>query len=122
MASPYSNDLRERAAALMTEGMPCREVAELLRVSPASVVKWSQRLRATGSAAAKPMGGVRRAVLAGEREWVLSRIKQTPDLTLQALQGELAARGTKVSLWAVWRLLKVEGITFKKKPAKRAIA
>jgi transposase len=117
MARAYSNDLRERAARLMAEGMPCREVAELLQVAPSSVVKWAQRQRCTGSAAAKPMGGVRRAVLAGERDWVLSRIKQAPDLTLAALRGELIERGTTVSLWAVWKLLQTERITFKKKSA-----
>ena len=63
------------------------------------------------------LGGVRRAVLAGERDWVLSRIQQAPDLTLAALRGELAERGTKVSLWAVWKLLQTERITFKKKSA-----
>jgi transposase len=77
------------------------------------VVKWSQRLRATGSAAAKPMGGVRRAVLAGQREWLLARIKAAPDLTLRALQAELAERSVVVSHWAIWKLFAAEGITFK---------
>jgi transposase len=103
MASPYSNDLRERAAAAMADGLRCREVAILFRVSPASVVRWSQRLRATGSAASRPMGGTRRAVLAGERNWLLARIKEAPNLTLHALRTELAQRGVQVSLWAVWK-------------------
>ena len=37
----------------------------------ASVVKWSQRFRATGSAAARPMGGNRPYVLSSERDWLL---------------------------------------------------
>ncbi len=65
-------------------------------------MKWSQRFRATGSAAARPMGGVRRAVLAEHRDWLLTRIRDTPDLTLRALQVKLAERGVVVSLWAVW--------------------
>lgn len=117
MPGPYSNDLRERVAAAMADGLSCRAVAKLFRVSPSSVVKWSQRQRSTGSAAAKPMGGVRRAVLADQRAWLLARIKEKPDLTLQAIRGELAARGVTVSLWAVWKLFASEGITFKKKPA-----
>jgi len=117
MVRPYSDDLRERVSAAVCDGLTVREVAELFRVSPASVVKWSQRSRATGSAAAKAMGGVRRAVLAGHREWLLARIAQAPDLTLQAIRGELAQRGVQVSLWAVWNLFKSEGITFKKKSA-----
>ena len=58
MAKAYSNDLREWTAALVIGGRPCREVATLMGVSVASVVKWSQRLRATGSAAAKPVRNV----------------------------------------------------------------
>lgn len=123
MPKPYSDDLRERVVASLAEGRSCRAVAALFRVSTASVVKWSQRFRATGSAAAKPMGGVRRAVLAEHRDWLMTRIKDTPDLTLRALQVELAERGVVVSLWAVWKLFASEGITFKKKPATvRAIA
>jgi transposase len=38
MARPYSNDLRERAAATAS-GRSCREVAVLFDVSVASVVK-----------------------------------------------------------------------------------
>ena len=117
MPGPYSNDLRERVAAAVADGLSCRAVAKLFRVSPSSVVKWSRRQRATGSAAAKPMDGVRRAVLADQRVWLLARIKQKPDLTLLAIRAELAERGVTVSLWAVWKLYASEGITFKKKPA-----
>ena len=57
------------------------------------MVKWSQRLRATGSVAAKPMGGRRPYALEGERDWLLARVGEAPDLTLRALAAELAARG-----------------------------
>jgi transposase len=98
-------------------GRSCRTTAALFDVSVASAVKWSQRLRQTGSAAAKPMGGVRRAVLAGERDWLLARINAAPDLTLRALAGELADRGVVVSHWAVWKFCVNEGLSFKKKPS-----
>ena len=80
----------------------------------ASVVKWSQRFRATGSAAAKKMGGWRQLLLKSEREWLLARIAEKPDLTLRAVVAELAARGTPASYGAVWRFFAHEGITFKK--------
>jgi transposase len=114
MARAYSNDLRERVAEAVVGGLSCRRVAKLFRISPSSVVKWSERYRQTGSAAAKPMGGVRRAVLADHRGWLLARIKQKPDLTLQAVRTELAERGVIVSLWAVWKFYRSEKITFKK--------
>ena len=56
----------------------------------ASVVKWSQRQRAVGSPAALKMGGYRPYLVARERDWVLSRIAEKPDLTLRALLKELA--------------------------------
>ena len=66
MAKAYSDDLRARVAASVVSGRTCRETAALFAVSVASVVKWSQRLRATGSAAAMAVG--RREHL-GPREW-----------------------------------------------------
>ena len=57
------------------------------------LVKWSQRFRATGSAAAAKMGGRRPLRLVGEREWLLARIAEKPDLTLRAVMAELAERG-----------------------------
>ena len=119
MARPYSTDLRDRVVASVTSGRTCRATAELFGVSVSSVVKWSHRFRATGSAAAYWMGGHRPRVLAGEREWLLSRLVEKPDVTLRALVGELRERGVAASYGAVWRLLKAEGITVKKKPVRR---
>jgi transposase len=65
------------------------------------------------------MGGTRRAVLAGERDWLLDRIKAQPDLTLRAIQAELAERGVVVSYDAVWRFYRQEDVTFKRKPVRR---
>src|SRR5260221_10407889 len=89
MARPYSLDLRERVVARVEAGDPCRAVAALFGVSVASVVKWSQRKRRTGSAAAKPLGGRRRMILASERDWLLGRIAAKRDLTLRGLVVEL---------------------------------
>jgi transposase len=119
MARPYSLDLRDRVAARVAAGETCRTVAALFGVSVSSVVRWSQRQRETGSAAAKPMGGKRPLVLAGERDWLLARIASKPDLTLRAVAAELAARGVVVSLAAVWTFFAREKISFKKKPARR---
>src|ERR1700750_1660970 len=114
MARPYSQDLRERVIGSVASGRTCRTTAALFGVSVASVVKWSQRYRASGSAAAKPMGGHRGRCLGGEREWLLGRITEKPDLTLRAVLAELAARGMVVSYGALWAFFASEGITFKK--------
>ncbi len=119
MAKPYSQDLRDRVVAAVASGCTCRAVAARFGVSVASVVKWSQRFRATGSAAAAKMGGWRPLRLTSERDWLLARIAEKPDLTLRAVMAELAERGSPASYGAVWRLFKHEAITFKKKPARQ---
>ena len=97
MARAHSLDLRERVVAAAASGQSCRSVAKTFVVSVASVVKWSQRQRVVGSPAALKMGGHRPYLVARERDWVLSRIAEKPDLTLRALLRELADRGLVVS-------------------------
>ena len=71
MGRAYSLDLRERVVAAVARVRAAGQVAATFKVSVASVVKWSQRFRATGSAAARPVGGNRPYVLARERDWLL---------------------------------------------------
>jgi transposase len=117
MARPYSLDLRERVVARVMPGDTVRAVATTFGVSESSVVKWSQRFRATASVAAKPMGGRRHFVLAGHRAWLLDRIELDSSVTLRRLQAELAERGVAVSYGAVWDFVHEEGLSFKKKRA-----
>ncbi len=119
MTRPYSMDLRERAVAAVESGQSRHTAAKLFKVGVSSVIRWCQRQRATGTCAAKPMGGRRRMVLLPEREWLLARISASPDLTVRGLRSELAERGVKVSYGAVWTFLAAEGLTFKKNTARR---
>lgn len=114
MTRPLSNDLRERVVAAVRNGESCRAVAARFGVAVSSVVKWSQRYRATGSVAPSKMGGYRKRLLDPHRDFILERIRQTPHLTLHGLKDELAARGVKVSHNAVWLFLRREGLRFKK--------
>lgn len=118
MARAYSSDLRDRVVAAVMAGSTVRAAADRFGVSVASAVKWSQRYRATGSAAAKPWGGRKPYVLTGQREWLLARIAEAPDLTLRAVMAELADRGVSASYHAVWDFFAHEGVTFKKKPVR----
>jgi transposase len=121
MPKAYSLDLRERVLDRVLAGEPVRRVAVAFGVSVASVVKWSQRYRATASAAPLPMGGRRRFVLAGQRAWLLERIAMEPSVTLRRLQAELAERGVVVSYGAVFDFVHEEGLSFKKnRAAQRA--
>jgi|SRR5665213_191515 len=114
MVRPLSNDLRERVVAASAAGESCRSVAERFGVAVSSVVKWSQRLRATGSVSPGKVGGHRKRTLEPHRAFILERIGQTPHLTLHGLKDELAARGVNVSHNAVWLFMRREGLTFKK--------
>ena len=89
-----------RAAAVLNapyEWQANTQMAKTFMVSVASVVKWSQHQRVVCSPAALKMGGRRPYLVARERDWVLSRIAEKPDLTLRALLKELADRGLVVS-------------------------
>jgi transposase len=119
MTRPYSQDLRDRAIGLVAGGQSCRAVARLLALGESTVIRWVQRQVTTGSSAARPMGGARRAVLLAERDWLLARIASAPDFTLRGLRAELHQRGTRVSYDAVWRFVRSQRLSFKKKPVRR---
>ena len=118
MTRPYSMDLRERAIARVVAGESVRTVAAALSISAATVVRWSQRYRASGSLAPGKVGGHKPRLLTGElRDWLLDRTKT--DFTLRGLVAELAERGVKVDYVQVWRFAHAEGLSFKKKRSSR---
>jgi len=111
---PLSNDLRERVVRAVCNGETCRSVAARFGVAVSTVVKWSQRYRATGSVAPGKVGGHRKPVLEAHRAFLRERISRTPHLTLHKLKDELAERGIIVSLNTIWTFLRREGLRFKK--------
>ena len=93
--------------AVWSERGQCREVVATL------AGEWQCSRQADGR--------LQKLLLKSEREWLLARIVEKPDLTLRAVVAELAERGTPASYGAVWRFFKHEGITFKKNsPRQRA--
>ncbi len=114
MARPLSNDLRERVVARHEAGESTRVVAELFGLAPSTVTKWTQRRRRTGSVAPGKFGGHRRPLLEPHREWIETRLRETPELTLQGLRAELASRGIRVSYGAVQKFVRDAGLSFKK--------
>ncbi|MGH9141831.1 MAG: IS630 family transposase [Vicinamibacterales bacterium] len=115
MAKPYSADLRTRVAAAIAEGETCRSIAERFSIAPSTVVKWSKRVRETGSPAPAKFGGHKTCSLAPHRAFVLAQIEKVPHLTLHRLKDLLAECGVVVSHDTVWRFLRREGRSFKKK-------
>jgi transposase len=68
------------------------------------------------------MGGHRKRLLEPHRALVIERLKAVPDLTLKALVAELAERGIATCPTSVWRLVRSEGMSFKKNPVRRRAA
>jgi transposase len=114
MVKPLCNDLRKREVVAASKVESCRSIAAWFGVSVSSVVKWSQRHRATGSIARSKMGGHREPVLDAQRKFIVKRLSQTPHLSLHALKDELAARGVEVSHNTVWLFLRRQGLRSKK--------
>jgi len=119
MARPLSNDLRERVVARHEAGESTRSVAALFGLAPSTVTKWTQRLRRTGSVAPARFGGHRRPLLEPHRGWIEARLRAAPELTLEQLRGELAARDVRVSYGAVQKFVKDIGLSFKKNRVRR---
>jgi transposase len=74
--------------------------------------------RTTGGLEPKAQGnGGGHGKLANVRDWVETRMTQTPDLTLNDLVAELADRhGITIHRVSVWRFLRNLGLTHKKSP------
>jgi transposase len=120
MTRPYSEDIRERALARADAGETVRSIAEALQISPSCVTKWKNLRRETGGVCPGKIGGHKKRVLSdANADWLRKRIRSGP-FTLRKLTTELAARGIKTDVRAVWVFVHAEGLSFKKNhPAGR---
>lgn len=116
MTKPYSMDLREKALARVEAGESCRAVARSFGVSPSAIIKWTQRLRVTGSAAPKQIGGYApRKIQGADADWLRGRVQSGADFTLRGLVAELEElRGLKVDYRTMWSFVRREGLSHKK--------
>lgn len=114
MPKPYSDDLRGRVVAAMDSGEGCWVVGARFGVAPSTAGNWYRAYRATGSYAPKAMGGDHRSKLKGEEERIKALLKATPDLTLEDVRHDLAARGVLVGYATVWRMVHGLRLSFKK--------
>ncbi|WP_144259645.1 IS630 family transposase [Methylocystis sp. ATCC 49242] len=98
--------------------MSRRQAAERFGVSAASAIRWCQRQNETGSPASYKRGGDRwSARIDAHKSLILSLVEETCDITLKELQTQLAERGHRFSIGALWRFFDRHGITWKKKTA-----
>ena len=104
MTRPHSEDIRERALARADAGETVRSIAEALQISPSCVTKWKNLRRDTGGLSPGKIGGHKKRVLSNANaDWLRKRIRSGP-FTLRKLTQELAARGIKTDVRAVWEL------------------
>lgn len=114
MATPYSQDLRDRVLAAYDRGMPTKKVAETFSVSPAWARGIKQRRRETGETSPRPMGGA--TVIKIDRVRLAELVKEQPDATLKELRQRL---GIVCAESAISMALKKLGFSFKKRRSTR---
>lgn len=114
MASPYSQDLRDRVLAAYDRGMPTKKIAETFAVSPAWARGIKQRRRETGETGPRPMGGA--TVIKIDRARLAELVRDQPDATLRELRDRL---GVVCAESAISMALKKLGFSFKKRRSTR---
>lgn len=115
MGQIYSLNLRERVASEALAGATVRAAA-WFGVPVATAVRWFQRQRSGRGLIPAKRGGRRLSSLWGDvADWIRARIVEKKDITLRALTADIAERGTIVHVRSVWRFMRREGMSFKKR-------
>jgi transposase len=114
MATPYSQDLRERVLAAYDRGVPTSQITVMFQVSPAWARRLKQRRRETGEVAPRPMGGA--TVIKIDMARLAELVRQQPDATLRELRERL---GNVCGEPAVCLALQRLGLSFKKRRSMR---
>jgi transposase len=98
----YSKDLRLKVLSAIDRGIPRKEVAELFGVSLSTIKRWLKRRRQTGDVNTYKIPG--RPSVKGKalREWLPSKLKSNPDLTLnehcEAFEDESGVRVSEATM------------------------
>jgi transposase len=114
MGRPYSADLRSLVIREVTAGSSARAAAVHFRLGVSTAIRWVERHRRTGSAAALPIPG-RRSPLEAHRDWLLGLVRQTSELTLVKIQVRLLEeKGVSSAIGSIWRFYNRNDYSFKK--------
>jgi len=107
---------------VVEEGLSCRKAARRFKVGVSSVIRWCAQLRQTGDVTPRKRDGGRLSGrIEAEAALILERVAAKRDITLKELKAELAERGVRVSIGALWRFFARRQITLKKDgPCRRA--
>lgn len=114
MATPYSQDLRDRVLAAYDRGVPTQQIAEMFQVSKAWARRVKQRRREHGETMPRRMGGP--GVIKVDRTRLLELVREDPDATLPELRERL---GVACAISTICVALKRLGWSFKKRRSTR---
>jgi transposase len=121
MATPYSQDLRDRVLAAYDSGMQTAQIARIFKVSPAWARRLKQTRREQGRTTPLRMGGAK--IFKIDMDHLAQLVQATPDATIEELRAALIARSeVRVASSAVWKALRRLGVSYKKRrctPASR---
>lgn len=121
MARAYSQDLRDRVIEAALAGMPARRAAERFGIGDATAIVWVRRARETDERTARKQGPPKGSKLDPHRDYLLTLIAATPDLTISELVAKLVEeRQVRAARSTLWTFLDRCGLTFKKRPRMRA--
>ena len=116
MARAYGQDLRDRVIEAGLTGSSVRQAAVRFGVGFSTAIGWVKRLCVEGVRSARRQGRPRGSKLDPHREFLLSRLEDEPDLTIEKMQELLCEeRGVRASLSTIWTFLDRADQTFKKK-------
>lgn len=116
MPKPISIDLRRRIVAHAEAGYSLRSTARHFSVSPSCVVNLMQRWNREGTLEARPTGRSKgEGKLTPYRDFLLSRVREQPDITLPELADVLLeSHHIEVTPSGLSRFMTREGVTYKK--------
>jgi transposase len=121
MATPYSQDLRDRVLGAYDRGMKTAQIARVFDVSPASARRLKQTRREEGRTTPLKMGGAK--VFKIDMQHLAQLVKTTPDATIEELRASLIAKSeVRIASSAVWKALRRLDVSYKKRrcmPASR---
>ena len=102
----YSKDLRVRVVDAIDRGLRRAEASEVFEIWPATIRRWRQRRRETGSLAPSPRPGPPSIKMAALRIGLLPQLEAQPDATLaeHCRQWEQTA-GVRVSTASMSRVI-----------------
>ena len=110
MATPYSQDLRDRVLAAYDRGMRTAQIAEVFCVSPAWARRVRQRRRETGETSPRKMGSP--GVIKIDRARLTELVRERPDATGPELRSRLGVECTDSAVYQAHHEL---GLTLKKR-------